>query len=302
MGYLHINNLYKNKEILMFKECYAMEKIHGTSAHVSLHGVFDGDKKSLINVCVNIFAGGENHTNFCNLFNEKKLIDTFIRLSLNNITIYGEAYGGKQQGMKDTYGNKLKFVAFDIKIDDKWLGIPQAEYFCKEFGIEFVHWEIVPTEIELLDKLANAPSIQAKRNGILEDKLREGIILRPLIELTKNDGSRIICKHKNEKFKEREHQPKLTNNNEESDIKWLEQVNAIVEEWVTPMRLQHLLGKREKYSIENTGEILCEMVEDVLREAQGEILLLSNNKELICAIKRKTAQLYNQKLFNLNNQ
>ena len=41
MGYLHIDNLYKNQDILMFKECYAMEKIHGTSAHVSFKAVPD---------------------------------------------------------------------------------------------------------------------------------------------------------------------------------------------------------------------------------------------------------------------
>ena len=34
MAYMHIDNLYKNQEVLLFKECYAMEKIHGTSAHI----------------------------------------------------------------------------------------------------------------------------------------------------------------------------------------------------------------------------------------------------------------------------
>ena len=29
MGYQHIDNLYKNQSILMFRECYALEKIHG---------------------------------------------------------------------------------------------------------------------------------------------------------------------------------------------------------------------------------------------------------------------------------
>ena len=29
MGYIHIGNLYKDQEILLFKECYALEKIHG---------------------------------------------------------------------------------------------------------------------------------------------------------------------------------------------------------------------------------------------------------------------------------
>ncbi len=34
MGYLHIDNLYKNQTIRLFRECYALEKVHGTSAHV----------------------------------------------------------------------------------------------------------------------------------------------------------------------------------------------------------------------------------------------------------------------------
>lgn len=33
MGYLHIDNLYKNRDILLFRECWALEKVHGTSAH-----------------------------------------------------------------------------------------------------------------------------------------------------------------------------------------------------------------------------------------------------------------------------
>jgi hypothetical protein len=34
MGYAHINNLYKDQEILIFKHVWALEKIHGTSAHI----------------------------------------------------------------------------------------------------------------------------------------------------------------------------------------------------------------------------------------------------------------------------
>ena len=37
MGYRHIENLYRPRAqtILLFRECYALEKIHGTSAHVA---------------------------------------------------------------------------------------------------------------------------------------------------------------------------------------------------------------------------------------------------------------------------
>src|SRR3990167_11482310 len=35
MSYMHIENLYKAQDILAFKRCFALEKIHGTSAHVA---------------------------------------------------------------------------------------------------------------------------------------------------------------------------------------------------------------------------------------------------------------------------
>src|SRR5690348_10996218 len=35
MGYLHIGNLYKTQDLLLFRECYALEKVHGTSAHIT---------------------------------------------------------------------------------------------------------------------------------------------------------------------------------------------------------------------------------------------------------------------------
>jgi hypothetical protein len=62
MGYLHIENLYKNQDILFFKRCYALEKIHGTSAHISLNS---GN--------LNFSSGGEKHDNFVKLFDADAL-------------------------------------------------------------------------------------------------------------------------------------------------------------------------------------------------------------------------------------
>jgi len=60
MAYLDIDNLYKNQEILKFKECYAMEKIHGTSAHISYKDGF-----------LSFFSGGSNHETFVALFDSE---------------------------------------------------------------------------------------------------------------------------------------------------------------------------------------------------------------------------------------
>ena len=62
MGYMDMDNLYKAQDILLFRECYASEKIHGTSAHITWDG------KDL-----RFFAGGESHEKFVALFNQDVL-------------------------------------------------------------------------------------------------------------------------------------------------------------------------------------------------------------------------------------
>lgn len=132
MSYLDIDNLYKNKDILLFKQCYALEKIHGTSSHISFdiftdkkeNSVFDAELNGIY--CkVHYFSGGEKYENFIKLFNSKTLAQKYLELAINQkMIIYGEAYGGKQQSMSATYGKDLKFIAFEVKIDDNWLSVP----------------------------------------------------------------------------------------------------------------------------------------------------------------------------------
>jgi hypothetical protein len=93
MGYLHIENLYKSQDILLFRRCYALEKVHGTSAHVTWGAAG-----------VTFFSGGESHTRFVGLFDDAVLRDRFSALGHAEVTVYGEAYGGSQQGMKLVYG------------------------------------------------------------------------------------------------------------------------------------------------------------------------------------------------------
>src|SRR4051812_35507155 len=105
MGYLHIDNLYKAQEILEFKRVYALEKIHGTSAHVAWK---DGQ--------IRFFSGGEKHETFVKVFDVQALEQKFAERfgETGDVTVYGEAYGGKCQHMSATYGPAMKFVAFDV--------------------------------------------------------------------------------------------------------------------------------------------------------------------------------------------
>lgn len=136
MGYMHIDNLYKDQRILMFRECFALEKIHGTSAHVAWR-----------DNSVHFSSGGEKHERFVKLFDEPKLRELFAALGHDGVIVYGEAYGGSQQGQKWRYGESLRFVAFEVEIGGVFLAVPQAHNVVTKLGLEFVHYVKVSTDL-----------------------------------------------------------------------------------------------------------------------------------------------------------
>lgn len=282
MAYMHIDNLYKDTNILQFKECYAMEKLHGTSAHITF-------KQGRINY----FAGGGKHETFVELFDEKDLLARFAGKGIpedRSVTVYGESYGGKQQGQSWRYGKEARFAAFEVKIGDSWLSVPQAEDFAKGLGFDFVPWVKCSTDIEILDEQRDSPSIQASKCGMGEDIPKEGIVLRPLMEVKTNNGERIIAKHKREE--ERETKTKREVNAEQ--LAMIREAYQRAEEWVTYNRLANILSHiPEPHTIQMTGDIIKIMIEDVEREGEGEILL---DKPMKGQIGKQAAQLYKKYL------
>ena len=147
MGYRKITSLYKEAIILnLFKEVYALEKIHGTSAHVAWK---DGK--------IRFFSGGEKHDKFVSLFNEEELITKFQDTGHYEIIVYGEAYGGRMQRMAATYGKENKFVAFEVFIkanehlDGAWLDVERAHKFVEYLDLEFVHYVRGPATLAFVD-------------------------------------------------------------------------------------------------------------------------------------------------------
>jgi RNA ligase len=284
MGYMHIDNLYKNQSVLMFKRCYALEKVHGTSAHVC----YNEHEPNL-----RFFSGGEKHASFVALFDHDDLRTRIAALGHADVTIYGEAYGGKQQGMRATYGDALCFIAFDVRVGDAWLSVPDAAQVVEACGLEFVPFMEVSTGIDVLNLLRDAPSeVSGRRLGPdAGPRAREGIVIRPLTELTNNNGHRIIAKHKCDAFSERATPQKVV---DPSKIAVLTAAADIAQEWVTPMRLSHVLDKLGNPSdMTATGPVIRAMLEDVYREGVGEVV---ESAAANAAIGKRTAQLFKDRL------
>lgn len=286
MGYMHIENSYRNytTTIGLFRECWALEKIHGTSAHVAWR---DG--------VVHFHSGGEKHDNFVKLFDTFQLTQAFQEMGHEKVVIFGEAYGGKQQGMSARYGKNLKFVAFDVKIGDNWLDVPNAQQVTERMGLEFVHYVRVSTDVAALDAERDATSEQAKRNGIEGFQPREGVVLRPLREFHDNTGSRIISKHKRPEERETKSPREV---GDPAKLKVLEEAEAIANEWVTPTRLEHVLDKLGDVRMEDTPKVINAMIEDVVREGSGEFV---DSKEARRVIGSLTARLFKKKCTGLQD-
>lgn len=284
MGYQKIPNAYKDPAVLQFKRVYALEKIHGTSQHVAYRN------GSLI-----FYHGGETRQNMLDFFNSDALMHFFASKFThdNEVVIFGEGYGGKQQGMSKTYGPKFYFTAFDVKVDGTWLDVPSAEAFCAEAGIEFVPYELVDATEENINRERDRDSIVAIRRGMGEGHIREGVVLRPPFEVRLNNGERCMAKHKRDEF--REHKTPRLLDPEAQQV--LDEAEAIADEWCVPMRLQHVLDKMRADGIEedmkNVPELIRRMIDDIYTEGKGEI---SESKDARKAIGSKAVKLFKNHL------
>lgn len=201
--------------------------------------------------------------------------------------------------MSETYGKDLKFICFDVNVGGKWQGVIESDNMVKELGLEFVDYVKIPCTLEAIDAERDKPSVQSKRNGIKEGKKREGVVLRPVIELSDCYGNRICVKHKGDDFKETKTPRKVT---DPDKLKVLEDAKMVADEWVTVMRLRHVIDKFPNVGMKDIPDIIKAMVEDVLREGEGEIV---ESKDVNKAIGKKTAIMFKEYVQNQmreNNQ
>jgi len=303
MGYMHINNLYKDQTVLMFKELYALEKLHGTSANLSYHknpevkftdpgttSQFRATVKNSPSCVVTMFSGGASIVLFEQLVNMQDFANACDAMNIESMVVHGELYGGSQQKQAYRYGPDLKFGVFDININGTWLTVPDAADVAAKLGLEFVHYDKIPGTPEACDEARDKKSVQAYRNGMGMDKFMEGVVLRPLTEVTDSRGNRVMAKHKRPEERETATDRKVE---DPAKLAVLSDALEIANEWVTETRLDHVLDKIPGAGLRETGQVLKAMLEDVFREAGLEII---DTKEARDAITTKTRMMFHARV------
>jgi len=279
MGYLEIENLYKNQQILLFKKIWATEKIHGTSAWIT----YKDD---------NLFyhSGGGSADVFKALFNHEKLLALMReKFGTKKVKLHGEFYGGKINKMSHMYGKNSDFILFDIRVEDMWLSFDKTIALGGQLGLQVVDSVIIDATPEEVMRVARLPStIAAKKE--MGEHLREGLVLHPLEEFTSNNGSRVIAKYRNPEYDEVK-TPRAID--DPAKLKVLTEAKAIAEEWVTAGRLSHLMSNPTKYGLpadpdkKDTGDVIKAMIADVEKESKGETVITDAVKKAIGEKARK---------------
>ena len=186
-------------------------------------------------------------------------------------------------------------ILFDINTGhEQYLPYDDVVVVAIHLGLEVVPWRKVSTDLEALDAERDLPSEVAVRRGITLPREREGVVLRPLVEMTLNNSERVIVKHKGDKFRETAKPRPVV---DADKLAVLTQAQEIADEWVTGERLRHVLSKIELdgkvADMVVTSVVIAAMVEDIYREGRGEIV---ESKEARTAIGTSTAKLFKVEL------
>jgi len=180
-------------EYLKDNEWYWTEKVDGTNIRVQWDGrgnfTFAGKTdradipKPLLARLQNIFADAD--------------VNDYVEATFDGaVCFYGEGYGNKIQKVGKLYKpDGVDFILFDVKVGDFWLQPDDVADVARHLGIQSVPIVRVGTLTEALNFVDGGFT-----SSLATSVPAEGLVLRPLVRLTNNQGQRIITKIKHRDF------------------------------------------------------------------------------------------------------
>lgn len=116
-----------------------------------------------------------------------------------NCVLYGEVYG-KVQSLRYGLPNSITFAAFDIMCGNTWLSVSEFKQRCDEYNIPRVpELYVGPYSFNVVEQLAEGKSLIPTA-----DHIREGCVIKPIVERTNPEIGRVALKLVSNKYLEKQ--------------------------------------------------------------------------------------------------
>jgi Rnl2 family RNA ligase len=196
------------------------------------------------------------------------------------VILYGELFGGTYPHPnvdKTLNASKVQsgvyycpdndFYAFDLKVNGQFINYCIFEEIMKNLGFNYAR----PLKIGNFDEcLAYPNSFQTTIPDFyslpdIEDNICEGVVIKPVDAKFFDNGSRVILKNKNDRFKEKEKKPKKVVKEVVLSEEQEKSISAL-NEYVTENRLKNVISKIGEVTDKDFGKILGAFTKDILEE------------------------------------
>lgn len=313
--YSSIENSYRIKEIETIVEqgkaggewCVS-EKCHGSNSSIWYDGesfkiakrtAFLGEDSNFFNADYILETHKEKIKKIWEFLNEhtpKGEITDF-----EELVLFGEIFGGvytHPDVNRDNRSTKVQkevqyspsnhFYCFDIKIDGSFIKQNFVEELCEDSNIFYARTLFKGTMQECIDYPNDYESTIPALLGLpaIENNVTEGNVIKPMIPDYHWNGSRIILKNKNDKFKEKHDKggknkkPKV-----KEEIVLSENAQKMLDEillFITENRLRNVLSKVGTITNKQFGLLMGQysqdIFEDFLKDNKEEFTLLEKHE------------------------
>jgi len=211
--------------------------------------------------------------------------DGYIEVNDNiEIVLYGELFGGSyphpdvprdpdavtvQKGV--SYCPWNDFYAFDLQINGAIISYDIFSEIMKMVGFHYAEALYRGTFEQCLKYPNDNPSTLPSKFGlpIIEGNISEGVVLKPATPAFFGNGSRVILKNKNEKFKEKEHkskEPKVI-------VPLTDEQSAMLSlacEYITENRLHNVISRFGEVTQKDFGKLFGKFTQDILEDIEKD--------------------------------
>lgn len=292
--YNSIENGYQKKYIdivalLNIKEWAISEKIHGSNSSICYNVETDeiqfAKRSGYLAENENFYFLEQIITNMPNVIdNIKKYSKSY---GFKTIDIFGEVFGGSylhpdvspaknaskvQKGVFYTPDNN--FLAFDIRVDGEYVDVLKFQALCALLEVPYIPISTftgnVYEAVEFCESIKETPSniYQLYNLPMIEDNIREGVVLKPLVTARTGNGARVIIKVKGEKFSEksREAKPIIQKELPEHMQEALNKLSV----YATENRLNNVISHMGEVTIKDFGSVIGEFLQDIYADFEKD--------------------------------